>query len=208
ARRTGLRAEPRRPPAGGRPGRRRLSRLHLGPHPPSRASRHRGRLLRQLRLLHLRGGGDRRAVRPAAGLRAEPADLLDRTGRGKGGTDLGPGRAARRDQDGALRCARPQPALGHPPMRRLLAGRSRLAPAGQESHPQETRPALSPAAAVSPRPRPTSPGPRPTSPGPRPTPAPGPVLARRPNLMVAAVVPAGRRGGWVAGAVAHNPRKT
>src|SRR6185312_4939718 len=85
----------------------------------------------------------------------EPADLLGRAGRGEGGAGLGPGRAARRDQDGALRRARPQPALGHPGVRRLLAGRPRLARAGQECRPEETRPALSPAAAVFPQPRTT-----------------------------------------------------
>ena len=91
-----------------------------GPHAPSGAGRHRGRLLRQLRLVHLGRRGDRRAVRPAAGLRAEPAALLARAGRGEGDAGLGPGRAARRDQDGTLRRARPQPALGHPGARRLL----------------------------------------------------------------------------------------
>ena len=139
----GYGAEPRRAPAGGRPGRRRLPRLHLGPHPPPRAGRHRGRLLRQLRLLHLGGGGDRRAVRPAAGLRAEPADLLGRAGRGKGGAGLGPGRAARRDQDGALRRARPQPALGHP---RCASPPGRPVPTG----PRRTRkpPARNPPRAI------------------------------------------------------------
>ena len=80
------------------------------------------RLLRQLRLVHLGRGGHRRAVRPASGLRAEPADLLGRAGRGEGGAGLGPGRAARRHPDGTLRRAGPQPALGHPGVRRLLAG--------------------------------------------------------------------------------------
>ena len=117
----GLRPEPRRAPAGRRPGRRRLPRLHLGPHAPPGAGRHRVRLLRQLRLVHLGRGGDRRAVRPAAGLRAEPAGLLGRAGRGEGGAGLGPGRAAGREPDGTLRRAGPQPALGHPGVRRLLA---------------------------------------------------------------------------------------
>ena len=40
---------------------------------------------------------------------------------------LGPGRAAGRDQDGAVRRPGPQPAFGHPGARRLLAGRHRLA---------------------------------------------------------------------------------
>ena len=57
---------------------------------------------------------------------------------------LGPGRAAGRDQDGAVRRAGPQPALGHPGARRLLARRPRLARAGQEGRPEEARPARSP----------------------------------------------------------------
>ena len=48
------------------------------------------------------------------------------------------GRAAGRDQDGAVRRAGPQSALGHPGLRRLLAGR-RLARAGQEGVKEEAR---------------------------------------------------------------------
>ena len=44
-----------------------------------------------------------------------------------------------RDQDGAVRRAGPQPALGHAGLRRLLAGRARLARAGQEGRQEEAR---------------------------------------------------------------------
>ena len=98
-----------------------------GPHAPSGAGRHRGRLLRQLRIVHLGRGGDRRTVRPAPGVRAEPADLLGGDRRRDGRAGLGPGRAARRDQDGAVRRPRPQSALRHPGAGRLLARRPRLA---------------------------------------------------------------------------------
>ena len=77
------------------------------PYPSPGAGRHRHRLLRQLRVVHLGGGGDRREVRPAPGLRALPADLLGGDHRRPGGAGVGPGRAARRDEDGAVRRARP-----------------------------------------------------------------------------------------------------
>ena len=80
----GLRAEPGRPPAGRRPGRRRLPRVHLRAHPPPGARRLGRRLLRQLRVVHFGGGGHRREVRPAPGLRPQPADLLGRGDRGPG----------------------------------------------------------------------------------------------------------------------------
>jgi hypothetical protein len=139
-----LRAEPGRPPTRRRPGRRRLPRIHFRAHPPSRAGRLGQRLLRQLRIVHLGGGGDRREVRPASGLRPQPADLLGRGDRRAGGARLGPGRAARRDQDGAVRRPRPQPALKHPPAGRVLARRTRLAAPGREGRPQKARPAPQP----------------------------------------------------------------
>ena len=56
-----------------------------GAYPPPGAGRLRARLLRQLRVVHLGGGGYRREVRPAPGLRALPADLLGGDHRGRGG---------------------------------------------------------------------------------------------------------------------------
>ncbi len=56
---------------------------------------------------------------------------------GTGRPGIGPGRAARRDQDGTVRRPRPQPARRHPGAGRLLAGRPRLAAPGQEGRPQE-----------------------------------------------------------------------
>ena len=96
------------------------------------AGRHRVWLLRQLRLVHLGRGGHRRAVRPASGLRAEPAGLLGRAGREEGGAGLGPGRAARRHPDGTFRRTGPQPALGHPGVRRLRRRHRGAAPARRQ----------------------------------------------------------------------------
>ncbi len=94
------------------------------------------RLLRQLRLVHLGGGGHRREVRPAPGLRAQPAGLLGGDQPGRHGAGLRPGRAARRDPDGAVRGPRPQPALRLPGARGYLAARPRLAARRPESRPQ------------------------------------------------------------------------
>ena len=75
---TRLRPELGRPRARRRAHRPGIHRLPLRPHPSPGAARARGRLLRQHRLVHLRGRGDRHGLRRAAGLPARPADLLAR----------------------------------------------------------------------------------------------------------------------------------
>ena len=112
---------------------------------------------------------------------------------GKGGAGLGPGRAARRDQDGALRRAGPQPALGHP---RCASPPGRPVPTG----PRRTRrpPARNPPRAIPSRssfPRTTAPGPRHARPRTRPSPLWARSIAAQ-RLTRSGRLPATRRHHW------------